>query len=145
MKISTKGRYAMRLMLDLAVNNNGEYITLKDIAKRQEISVKYLEQLITQLNRAGYVKSTRGAQGGYMLAKPAYDYTVGMILRLMEGELMPVSCLSDDGEHCDRADICVTQEVWQKIYDAVNQVVDHITLEDLVDRYKQKVQIDFMI
>ncbi len=145
MKISTKGRYAMRLMLDLAVNNNGEYITLKDIAKRQEISVKYLEQLITQLNRAGYVKSTRGAQGGYMLAKPAQDYTMGMILRLMEGELMPVSCLSDDGEHCDRADICVTQEVWQKIYDAVNQVVDHITLEDLVDRYKQKVQIDFMI
>ena len=145
MKISTKGRYAMRLMLDLAVNNNGEYITLKDIAKRQEISVKYLEQLITQLNRAGYVKSTRGAQGGYMLAKPAHDYTMGMILRLMEGELMPVSCLSDDGEHCDRADICVTQEVWQKIYDAVNQVVDHITLEDLVDRYKQKVQIDFMI
>ena len=145
MKISTKGRYAMRLMLDLAVNNNGEYITLKDIAKRQEISVKYLEQLITQLNRAGYVKSTRGAQGGYMLAKPADKYTVGMILRLMEGELMPVSCLSDDGEHCDRADICVTQEVWQKIYDAVNQVVDHITLEDLVDRYNQKVQIDFMI
>ncbi|MFA0814818.1 MAG: Rrf2 family transcriptional regulator [Anaerofustis sp.] len=145
MKISTKGRYALRLMLDLAVNHNGEYITLKDIAKRQDISVKYLEQLITLLNRAGYVKSTRGAQGGYMLAKPATDYTVGMILRLMEGELMPVSCIADDGLHCERADTCVTQEVWQKIYDAVSEVVDHITLEDLVDRYKQKVQIDYMI
>ena len=92
MKISTKGRYALRLMLDLAMNDTGSPVSLKDVAKRQGISDKYLEQIISVLNRAGYVKSVRGAQGGYMLRKEPEDYTVGMILRLTEGSLAPVSC-----------------------------------------------------
>ena len=145
MKISTRGRYALRLMLDLAVNHTGENISIKDIASRQEISVKYLEQIITQLNKAGYVHSTRGAQGGYVLAKAPKDYTVGMILRLMEGDFAPVSCLEAEENCCDRADFCVTVEVWAKIQNAIESVVDHITLEDLVNRYHEKTQINYNI
>lgn len=143
MKISTKGRYALRLMLDLAINYNGEFISIKSIAARQDISEKYLEQIITQLNRAGYVKSVRGAQGGYMLAKAPSEYTVGMILRQMEGSLAPVNCL--EGEVCDRATSCVTQEVWGKIQKAVENVVDNITLDDLVTRYQEKSEPMYVI
>lgn len=143
MKISTKGRYALRLMLDLAINYTGEYISIKSIAARQDISEKYLEQIITQLNRAGYVRSVRGAQGGYMLAKSPSEYTVGMILRLMEGSLAPVSCTEE--ESCNRISGCVTQEVWQKIQKAVEDVVDHITLADLVTRYQEKTEPIYII
>lgn len=140
MKISTKGRYAIRLMLDLAVNNTGEPISLKDVAKRQDISDKYLEQIISVLNRAGYVKSVRGAQGGYYLRKRPEDYTVGMILRLTEGSLAPVSCIDEEDEiNCDKKDSCVTVMLWKKINDAVNDVVDHTTLQDLVDWQQEKV------
>jgi len=144
MKISTKGRYALRLMLDLAINYTGEYISIKSIAARQDISEKYLEQIITQLNRAGYVRSVRGAQGGYMLAKAPSEYTVGMILRLMEGSLGPVYC-SEEEDSCDRASTCVTLEVWQKIQKAVEDVVDNITLEDLVTRYHEKTEPIYII
>ena len=144
MKISTKGRYALRLMLDLAINYTGEYISIKSIAARQEISEKYLEQIITQLNRAGFVRSVRGAQGGYMLAKAPTEYTVGMILRLMEGSLAPVSCIEED-EPCDRASRCVTQDVWLKIQEAVENVVDNITLADLVARYQEKTEPIYII
>ncbi len=143
MKISTKGRYALRLMLDLAINYTGEYISIKNIAARQDISDKYLEQIITQLNRAGYVRSVRGAQGGYMLAKDPSEYTVGMILRQMEGSLTPVNCLED--ENCDKASCCVTQEVWAKIQKAIEAVVDHITLADLVARYREKNEPIYII
>jgi Rrf2 family protein len=143
MKISTKGRYALRLMLDLAINYTGEYISIKNIAARQDISEKYLEQIITQLNRAGYVRSVRGAQGGYMLARNPSEYTVGMILRQMEGSLAPVNCLEE--EKCDRASSCVTQEVWSKIQAAVEDVVDHITLADLVARYQEKNEPIYII
>ncbi|MBR0599094.1 RrF2 family transcriptional regulator [Sinanaerobacter chloroacetimidivorans] len=145
MKISTKGRYALRLMLDLAINYTGEYISIKSIAARQEISEKYLEQIITQLNKAGYVRSVRGAQGGYMLAKDPSEYTVGMILRLMEGSLAPVSCLDEETNACDRAVGCVTQEIWQKIQSAVENVVDNITLADLVVRYQEKAEPVYII
>lgn len=144
MKISTKGRYALRLMLDLAINYTGEYISIKNIAARQNISEKYLEQIITQLNRAGYVRSVRGAQGGYMLAKDPSEYTVGMILRLMEGSLAPVSCLENE-DVCDRASRCVTLEVWEKIQEAVESVVDHITLADLVAKYQEKTEPIYII
>ncbi|MDO5402890.1 MAG: Rrf2 family transcriptional regulator [Eubacteriales bacterium] len=137
MKISTKGRYALRLMLDLAMHNTGEAISLKDIAKRQEISDKYLEQIISILNKAGYVKSIRGAQGGYMLRKEPKEYTVGMILKLTEGTLAPVSCVEDSSE-CAREGSCVTFLVWKKINDAINSVVDDITLADLVEWQQQK-------
>lgn len=133
MKISTKGRYALRLMLDLALNDTGETIRIKDIAARQEISEKYLEQIIAVLNKAGYVKSVRGPQGGYRLARKPKDYTVGMILRLTEGSLAPVSCLDDDPNECTRQEDCVTIYIWEKLYAAINSVVDKYTLADLVE------------
>ena len=102
MKISTKGRYALRLMLDLALYENQEPVRLKEIAARQEISIKYLEQIISVLQKAGYVKSIRGPQGGYHLMKAPKEYTVGMILRLIEGDLSPVSCLEDEVNQCNR-------------------------------------------
>ena len=108
MKISTKGRYALRLMMDLAENNTGSPISLKDVAKRQDISDKYLEQIISILNKAGYVRSVRGAQGGYMLKMEPQNYTVGMILRQTEGSLAPVACIEDDEIVCDRQQQCVT-------------------------------------
>ena len=124
MKISTKGRYALRLMLDIAEHSEGNTpVSIKDIAKRQEISDKYLEQIISVLNKAGYVRSTRGPQGGYLLKKKPEEYTVGMILRLTEGSLAPVACVEDDAEPCERMTGCAT---------AVKDVVDNITLADLV-------------
>lgn len=134
MKISTKGRYALRLMLDLALQPQGEYISLKDISVRQGISGKYMEQIISQLSKAGYVRSARGANGGYMLSYPAKDYTVGMILRMVEGSLSPVACLDAAVNPCSRAEHCVTLEVWEQLKKAVDDVVDHITLQDLVNR-----------
>ena len=139
MKISTKGRYAVRVMLDLATNNTGEYIKVKDIARRQEISEKYLEQIISILNKAGYVKSVRGAQGGYKIAKDPASYTVGMILRLTEGSLSPVACLSDETNECDRCDTCETLEVWKELETAINRVVDGVTIADLVEKQQERI------
>ena len=138
MKISTKGRYALRLMMDLAKNNNGSPISLKDVAKRQDISDKYLEQIISILNKAGYVRSVRGAQGGYMLKMEPQNYTVGMILRQTEGSLAPVACIEDDEIVCDRQQQCVSSIVYKKINDAISGVVDNITLQDLVDWQNEK-------
>jgi Rrf2 family protein len=145
MKISTKGRYALRLMLDLALKYNDGNVSVKDISERQEISDKYLEQIITVLNKAGYVKSIRGAQGGYRLTQEPAKYTVGMILRLMEGDLAPVSCIEDGNVACERAACCVTIEIWEKINEAVNHVIDNITLADLVERYYEKGASDYSI
>lgn len=138
MRISTKGRYALRLMLDIAMQEADKPISIKDIAKRQMISEKYLEQIISILNKAGYVKSIRGAQGGYVLRRKPQEYTVGMILRTTEGSLAPVECVGEEACECDRMADCVTQKIWQKINDAVNDVVDHITLEDLLNWQKEK-------
>ncbi|MCI8317740.1 MAG: Rrf2 family transcriptional regulator [Lachnospiraceae bacterium] len=132
MKISTKGRYALRLMLDLALRDSGEPIRLKDVAHRQGISEKYLEQIISVLNKAGYVRSVRGPQGGYVLARAAEEYTAGMILRLTEGSLAPVDCVEAGKGVCDRECGCATQILWKKIDEAISSVVDHVTLEDLV-------------
>ena len=138
MKISTKGRYALRLMIDLAENSSGNPVSLKDVAKRQGISDKYLEQIISVLNKAGYVRSVRGAQGGYLLKSDPETYTVGMILRQTEGSLAPVSCIEDDKIICDRQEQCVTSIVYKKINDAISNVVDNITLQDLVDWQSEK-------
>lgn len=145
MKISTKGRYALRLMLDIALNSTGEYITIKSIAARQSISEKYLEQIISLLNRAGYVKSIRGSQGGYRLAKEPAFYTIGMILRLTEGSLVPVDCLDDERDECSRNQGCITRQVWSELYDAICSVVDRITLQDLIDRQSKMDSFDFNI
>lgn len=138
MKISTKGRYALRLMLDLALCPSGEYIKVKDIAARQEISDKYLEQIIAVLGKAGYVKSVRGASGGYRLTRSPADYTVGMILRLTEGSLAPVACLEDEVNQCPRFQQCATVEVWKRLQQAVNSVVDTMTLADLAAIHQDK-------
>lgn len=133
MKISTKGRYALRLMLDLALNQKGnEPVQIKEIAARQDISNKYLEQIISILNKAGYVRSIRGPQGGYLLARKPEEYTVGMILRLTEGSMAPVSCLEFEENNCNRKDGCVTLLLWQKLDEAIRGVIDSVTLADLV-------------
>lgn len=146
MKISTKGRYAVRVMLDLALHNTGECIKVKEIASRQGISEKYLEQIIAILNKAGYVKSVRGAQGGYRIARDPGEYTVGMILRLTEGSLAPVACLEEDYGVCERCDTCETLGVWKELYEAVNHVVDRVTIADLVERRKKRLDaMDYSI
>jgi Rrf2 family protein len=133
MLISTKGRYAIKLMLDLAVYDNGIPVRLKDIARRQEISEKYLEQIATTLNKASLIKSSRGSKGGYTLTAPAESYTIGMILRTMEGNLFAVDCAQISGGKCGNSDICVTARIWKRLDDAINAVVDDIKLSDLVD------------
>jgi Rrf2 family protein len=132
MKISTKGRYALRMMLDIAQHNTGEPVSIRDVSERQEISVKYLEQIVSALVRAGYLRSIRGPQGGYLLAKRPSEYTVGDILRVTEGNLQPVDCLVDDENQCSRANICITLRLWRELDEAIKGVVDKYTLEDLV-------------
>lgn len=145
MKISTKGRYAVRVMLDLATNNTGEYIKVKEIAGRQDISEKYLEQIISVLNKAGYVKSVRGAQGGYKIARDPASYTVGMILRLTEGSLNPVACLDDEVNECERCDTCETLQVWKELAEAINHVVDNVTIADLAERQQERIAGSYSI
>ena len=132
MKISTKGRYALRLMLDLAMNGENNVVRIKDIAERQQISDKYLEQIISVLNKAGYVRSTRGPQGGYLLRKAPEDITVGMVLRLTEGGISPVACLDADEFQCDREARCSTIGLWRRLDKAIRDVIDTTTIADLV-------------
>ncbi len=134
----------MRLMLDLAINNTGENVSLAAISKRQGISVKYLEQIISMLNRAGYVRSERGAGGGYRLTRKPEEYTVGMILRLTEGSLSVTSCTQEEENTCERYGDCVTVKLWEKINKAIADVVDNITLADLLEEEQAQVN-DFVI
>ena len=132
MKLSTKGRYGVTAMYDLAMHVGKGPISLKSVAERQEISEHYLEQLMGQLRKAGLVKSTRGAQGGYMLTKQPTDITVGDIVRVMEGPIAPVDCLlSEAPSCCDKVGRCVTRGVWRKVGDSIAKVLDDITLADL--------------
>ena len=126
----------MRLMVELGLAYEGKPVSLRDIAKRQEISEKYLEQIVTRLGKAGLVKSTRGAQGGYRLEREPSQITVGDILRVTEGSLTPVACLDDD--ECPRRERCVTYSVWSRVQEAMTRVVDQITLQELVDDYRRK-------
>lgn len=130
MKISTKGRYALRVMIDLAVNDKGDYVSLKDISNRQEVSLKYLEQIMAMLNKAGYLKSTRGNNGGYRLAKSPEEYKVGDILRKTEGDLAPIACVN--GEECGKRENCKTFKFWQGLDNVINEYVDSKTLADLI-------------
>lgn len=135
MKISTKGRYALRLMLELAGEPEGTPLSIKEIARRQSISDKYLEQIVSVLNTAGLVRSVRGPQGGYILRKTPQEITVGMILRLTEGSLAPVGCVEADTP-CEREEACATVGLWRRLNQAINEVVDHTTLQDLLDDQK---------
>ena len=132
MKVSTKGRYALRIMIDLAMNDNGEYIRLKEIAERQSITLKYMEQIMPLLTKAGYVRSYRGNNGGYMLARSPEEYTVGDILRTTEGSLAPISCIEETPNRCPRKDYCTTLSFWEGMAKVINEYVDGITLADLM-------------
>ena len=143
MKVSTKGRYALRLMLDLAVNNTGEYIPIKDISVRQCISIKYLEQIVNALNKAGFLKSQRGASGGYCLAKKPSEYSIGDILRVSEGSLAPVSCVVEELLECPhQVKCCATRELWSGLYDVVNNYLDNYTLQQLIDNHNKLKEKD---
>ncbi len=145
MKISTKGRYALRMLLDLAQHQENGYIALKDIAKRQGISKKYLEQIIPILNKSDVLTANRGYQGGYRLAKAPSKYTVGEILRLTEGSLSPVACLDHDPIECDRCDDCMTLPVWKGLDKVINEYLDGITLQDIIDQQREKYANDYVI
>ena len=131
MMISTKGRYALRVMLDLADHNTGDYIPLKDIAQRQEISVKYLEQIAGMLTKAGFLYSERGAQGGYRLSRAPEDYAAGEILRLAEGSLASVSCLRGEQKGCEKAGHCRALPLWEGLDQVIDQYLDSVSLADL--------------
>lgn len=133
MKISTKGRYALRMLLDLAMHKDCGFIALKDIAKRQGISKKYLEQIVPLLNSADYLQTNRGYQGGYKLAKAPEAYTVGDILRTTEGGLAPVVCLETDPIQCNRCSDCITLTMWKGLYKVMTDYLDNLTLQDLID------------
>ncbi len=137
--ISTKGRYALRVMINIALYSGGEYISLKDIAKREEISLKYLEQVIALLNKASLVQSLRGNSGGYRLSKNPKDITAGDILRAAEGSLSCVSCLSGCNNDCLHKEACSTISFWEGLNSVIDKYVDGITLEDLVNDYKGKI------
>lgn len=132
MMISTRGRYALRVMTDLAANCENGYIPMKDVAARQEISLKYLERILPLLTKAGLVEGIHGKGGGYKLLRKPEQYTVGEILRLTEGDLAPVACLADNAQKCDRAEFCKTLPIWQKFYDITNEYFNGITLKDIM-------------
>ena len=139
MKISTKGRYALRMMLDLAAHQGDGYVALKDIAQRQEISKKYLEQIVPMLS------NTRGYQGGYRLARAPKDYTVGEILRLTEGGLAPVACLEQHPNACPRCGECATLPMWEGLERVIRSYLDGITLQDLLEQQTARAANDYVI
>lgn len=134
MKISTKGRYALRMLLDLAEHRQDGFIALKDIAARQQISKKYLEQIVAILNKTDILQTNRGFQGGYKLAREPAQYTIGSILRLTEGSLSPVACLDYGPDSCPRHGFCATLPVWQGLEQVINEYLDSITLEDILQQ-----------
>lgn len=139
MIMSTKGRYGLKMMFEIAKKYGSGTMSLKDIAKNQQLSETYLEQLISPLRKAGLVNSIRGAQGGYELAKAPIDITVGEIIRTLEGPLAPSDCVLDDDPECGRAGYCVTRPIWEKIMDSINNVIDSITLQDMVNDYNKRI------
>jgi Rrf2 family protein len=145
MKISTKGRYALRMLLDLAEHRTGGFVALKDIAQRQSISKKYLEQIVTILNRSDILRTNRGHQGGYMLVQSPDKYTVGQILRLTEGSLCPVACLDDQPNRCLRSGFCKTLPMWQGLDKVISNYLDNITLQDMLDNYQARGGLEYCI
>ncbi len=133
MKISTKGRYALRMLLYLALHDADGYTALKDIAEEENISKKYLEQIVPVLNKAGILLTVRGFQGGYKLSKEPSKITLGDVLRATEGNLAPVACLEDDSVDCPRCNICNTVSVWKGLEKVINDYVDSLTLQDIID------------
>ena len=145
MRISTRGRYALRMLLDLAENQREGYVALKDVAARQDVSKKYLEQIIPALNRAGLLQTSRGFQGGYRLAKSPDLCRVGDILRATEGDLAPVTCLGQKPNTCARSGDCATLFLWEGLEQAVNAYLDSVTLQDILDRKQQNSGNNYVI
>ena len=133
MMVSTKGRYALRIMLDLAQQEPETYISLTSVSSRQGVSVKYMEAIVAILNRAGLVESQRGKDGGYRLRRKPSEYSIGSILKLPEGSLAPVTCLDCEQSGCDRADSCLTLPMWQRLDEIIDGYLEKITLQDLLD------------
>lgn len=138
MMVSTKGRYALRLMIDLAQNCEKGNVSLKDVSVRQEISVKYLEQIVAVLAKEHLLISSRGAKGGYRLAKEAREYSVGEILRVTEGSLSPVACLETEYNDCPRQGECLTLGFWEGLSKVINTYIDNVSLEDLIQQSKKE-------
>ncbi|MCL2046210.1 MAG: Rrf2 family transcriptional regulator [Oscillospiraceae bacterium] len=134
MKISTKGRYALRMMIDIAENDTKERVTIKEISERQGISIKYLEQIVQSLTRAGMLRGERGYGGGYMLTKTPDQYTIGGILRAIEGNLAPVACLDSEKNYCQRSEQCKTLDFWTGLYEVIDNYVDSVTLSDFLEQ-----------
>ncbi|MBQ7473342.1 MAG: RrF2 family transcriptional regulator [Oscillospiraceae bacterium] len=138
MNVTSKGRYALRVMLDLAQHPDEGYISLKTIAERQNISMKYLESIVGELKKAGLVESTRGKEGGYCLPRTSEDYSVGEILRCLEDNLAPVSCIKAGGVDCAHAGECMTLPMWMELDELTNTYLDRVTLQDLITGEKWK-------
>jgi len=141
MKLSTRGRYGVRAVLDLALHQGEGLVLLKDIARRQEVSLPYLEHLITPLIAAGLVKSTRGARGGVLLLKPPSEIKLSEVVQLLEGSIAPVDCVNDP-KVCHRSASCATRDIWIEMTRAMSQVLDSTTLHNLAERQRQKGQIE---
>lgn len=145
MKISTKGRYALRMLIELASMPRGEFVPLKDIAKSQGISKKYLEQIVPILNHNEMLQTNRGYLGGYRLTRDPSEYTVGEILRATEGGLTPVSCAGQNAPECERRGRCETVFIWEGLEKAINDYLDSITLEDILERRDKEYVMDYII
>ena len=139
MKLSTRGRYGTRALLDLALHQGEAPVLLKDIAQRQQISLRYLEHLITPLIAGGIVRSTRGARGGVSLAKPTDEIKLSQVIQLLEGSIAPVECITNPAV-CDRSKSCATRDIWSDLKKAMNGVLESVTLQDLAERAKRKEQ-----
>ncbi len=143
MKISTRGRYALRIMLDIAIQCDGKPVSFKEVSERQNISFKYMEQIGSSLTRAGFLKSVRGANGGYYLTGEPADFTVGMILRVTEGDLVLVPCIDCGSDRCMHETYCLTRPMWEELNARILELVDNITLQDLIDGYgSNRIAID---
>ena len=145
MKISTKGRYALRMLYDLASHYDDGFVSLKDIAERQSISKKYLEQIVPMLNKSGLLRTNRGNKGGYMLAKKASEVTIADVLIATEGSLAPVSCLDFEPNECQRAGECSTLFVWEGLFNAIKEYLGSITLQDIIDKSANNSGGDYCI
>lgn len=145
MKISTKGRYALRLIIDLAQHSGDGFISLKDVAERQSISKKYLEQIVPMLNKSGILHTNRGNRGGYMLSANPSALTVGDVLRATEGSLAPVSCLEFEPNICERREECRTLYIWEGLFKTVTDYLDGISIQDIIDRSSNNDGNDYVI
>ncbi len=142
MKISAKGRYSLRILLDLAQHRDGSYVPLKEIAERQGISKNYLDQIMMLLNQDHYLETARGAQGGYKLARDPKDYTLGDLLRLTEGGIEPLICPDGEDEDCGRAHQCAARKAWQGLGEVMSGYLDNLSLQDILDDYQESLLTD---